>query len=458
MPGVTSVVVPTNGNSDTLKTKQDVLHVIDSRTGQYQAIAIKKNAISASELKGFKAPKDIHHPEYQNEQGLRIYDPGFSNTVVSESKITYINGLEGEIHYRGYSINDIVGKKTFTEISHLLIWGKWPTQEEKNKFQQKLNSVPLPDGSVFQVIRSFPKNGSIIGMMIAGLSALQSCDMDAIPAHAAQNLYMGFPERVDEQIIRVMSSLSAITAAAYCHHMDIPFTPPRADFSYIENFLLMVGLVDKQTGLPSPRYVNVLERLWAVVADHEMTCSTAALLHTASALPDVISCVTSAYCALYGPLHGGAIEVAYKQIQEIGTVDDVSAKLERVRAGKERLYGYGHRVYRVTDPRFTFIRDILDELSDEVSQDPLLRVAFELDRQASQDEYFISRKLRPNADFFAALAYKALGFPPEFILPISILSRTQGLMAHWREAMLEGGARIWRPGQVYTGDLGNVME
>lgn len=258
------------------------------------------------------------------------------------------------------------------------------------------------------------KNGSIIGMMIAGLSALQSCDMDAIPAHAAKNLYMGEPARVDEQIVRVMSSLSAITAAAYCHHMDIPFTPPRADFSYIENFLLMVGLVDKETGLPSSKYVNVLERLWAVVADHEMTCSTAALLHTASALPDVISCVTSAYCALYGPLHGGAIEVAYKQIQEIGTVDDVAAKLERVREGKERLYGYGHRVYRVTDPRFNFIRDILDELSEEVAQDPLLQVAFELDRQASQDEYFIKRKLRPNADFFAALAYKALYVPPRF--------------------------------------------
>ncbi|KAI1171720.1 citrate synthase [Nemania sp. FL0916] len=458
MPSATNGVSTNGAHDSPKKIPQDVLHVIDGRTGQYQAVSIKKNAINANELKGFKAPKDVHHPEYQNEQGLRVYDPGFSNTVVSESKITYINGFEGEIHYRGYSIQDIVGQKTFTDISHLLIWGKWPTQDEKSNFQKKLNSVPLPDGSVFQVIRSFPKDGSIIGMMIAGLSALQSCDMNAIPAHAAKNLYMGEPKRVDDQIIRVMSSLSAITAAAYCHHMDIPFTPPRADFSYIQNFLLMVGLVDKETGVPSQRYVNVLERLWAVVADHEMTCSTAALLHTASALPDVISCLTSAYCALYGPLHGGAIEVAYKQIEEIGSVENVSAKLERVRAGKERLYGYGHRVYRVTDPRFTFIRDILDELSEEVSQDPLLRVAFELDRQASQDEYFISRKLRPNADFFAALAYKALGFPSEFILPISILSRTQGLMAHWREAMLEGGARIWRPGQVYTGDLGNTME
>ncbi|GAP92992.2 putative citrate synthase [Rosellinia necatrix] len=421
MPSITNGTTASNGNGNSQKALHNVLHIIDSRTGQYQAIPIKKNAISANELKSFKAPEDVDHPEYQNEQGLRVLDPGFSNTVVSESRITYIDGLKGEIYYRGYSIQDIVGKKDFTEISHLLIWGKWPTPEEKAKFQQKLNSVPLPDDSVFQVIRSFPfadrKNGSIIGMMIAGLSALQSCDMDAIPAHAAQNLYMGQPERVDEQIVRVMSSLSAITAASYCHHMGITFTPPRTDFSYIENFLLMVGLVDEQTGVPNPRYVNVFERLWATIADHEMTCSTAALLHTASALPDVISCVTSAYCALYGPLHGGAIEVAYKQIQEIGTVDDVPAKLERVRAGKERLYGYGHRVYRVTDPRFTFIRDILDELSAEVSQDPLLRVAFELDRQASQDEYFTSRKLRPNADFYAALAYKALYVVSHFTHP-----------------------------------------
>ncbi|KAI3320498.1 citrate synthase [Xylariaceae sp. AK1471] len=449
------VASDTNGHS---LDKQDVLHVIDSRTGQYQAITISKNSINAKDFKNFKTPKDETHRGDQNEQGLRVYDPGYSNTTVSESRITYVDGLAGEIQYRGYSINDIVGKKKFADISHLLIWGSWPTQEERKIFQKKLNNVPLPDGSVFQVIRSFPRNGSIVGMMIAGLSALQSCDMDAIPAHAAQNLYMGQPQRVDEQIVRVMSSLSAITAASYCHHMNIPFTPPRADFSYIENFLLMVGLVEKETGVPNPRYVEIFERLWAVVADHEMTCSTSAALHTASALPDVISCLTSAYCALYGPLHGGAIEVAYKQIRDIGTIEDVPAKLERVKAGKERLYGYGHRVYRVTDPRFIFIREVLDELSAEVEQDPLLKIAFELDRQASQDEYFTSRKLRPNADFYAALAYKALGFPSEMILPISILSRTQGLMAHWREAMLEAGPRIWRPGQLYTGDLDKTME
>lgn len=283
-------------------------------------------------------------------------------------------------------------------------------------------------------------------MMVAGLSALQSSHMEAVPAHVAKNLYMGQPANVDEQIIRVMSSLSMITAAAYCHHSGRAFTPPRQDYSYVENFLLMTGQVDAGTGAPHPRYVDALERLWATVADHEMTCSTAALLQTASALPDAISSLISAVSAGYGPLHGGAIEVAYKNIA------DVPAKIARVKAGEERLYGYGHRVYRVTDPRFTYISDILAELSDEVAKDPLLQVAFALDRAAAEDEYFVSRKLRPNADLFAAFAYKALGFPPEFILPISIVSRTQGFMAHWKEAM-EGPPRIWRPGQKYTGKL-----
>ncbi|GAW23113.1 hypothetical protein ANO14919_126630 [Xylariales sp. No.14919] len=441
-----------NGVGAAKKPEGDVLHIIDSRTRQHYTVDVHHNSINATDLKAIKAPKDEEHPEYQNEQGLRVFDPGYSNTLVSESKITYIDGLEGTIQYRGYSIHDIIGKKKFADLSYLLIWGSWPSAEEAQKYQQRLNDVPVIGENVLNVIRSFPKNGSIIGMMIAGLSALQSDDMDAIPAHAAKNLYLGQPKNVDEQVIRVLSSLSMITAAAYCHASGKAFTPPRKDFSYVQNFMLMTGLVDESTGEPNPRYVDVIERLWTTVADHEMTCSTAALLQTASALPDVISSLISAISATYGPLHGGAIEVAYKSIEEIGSVDDVPAKIERVKAGKERLYGYGHRVYRVTDPRFTYISDILNELTDEASKDPLLQVAFALDRAAAQDEYFISRKLRPNADLFAAFAYKALGFPSNFILPISVVSRTQGFMAHWKEAM-EGKPRIWRPGQIYTGNL-----
>lgn len=245
-------------------------------------------------------------------------------------------------------------------------------------------------------------------MIIAGLMAVQSSQMDLIPAHAAKNLYLGNAALVDEQVIRAMQSLSQITAAAYCHQTGRTFTPPRKDLSFVENFLLMMGHVDARTGLPNPRYVGYFERLWLLIADHEMTCSTAAMLQTASALPDVFSCLASAASALYGPLHGGAIEVAYKNIQEIGSVENIPAKMARVKAGKERLYGYGHRVYRVPDPRYKHIKEVLEELTAEIEGDPLLKVAFEVDRIAREDEYFTSRKLNPNADLFAALAYNAM--------------------------------------------------
>ena len=170
----------------------------------------------------------------------------------------------------------------------------------------------------------------------------------------------------------------------------------------------MTGHVEDATGLPNQHYVSVFERLWVLLADHEMTCSTAALLQTASSLPDLLSCLISAYSATYGPLHGGAIEVAYKDIETLGTVDNIAAKLERVKAGKERLFGYGHRIYRVQDPRYLFIKEIMEELGEEISSDPLLKVAFELDRVAQADEYFQKRHLKPNADLFAAFAYKAM--------------------------------------------------
>lgn len=245
-------------------------------------------------------------------------------------------------------------------------------------------------------------------MLIAGLIALQSSDMSLVPAHAAKNLYLGNPTLVDQQLIRVMAGLSQITAAAYCHQTGRTFTPPRADLSFIENCLLMMGHVDPATSLPRPDYVAKFERLWLLITNHEMTCSTAAMLQTASSLPDAISCLVSAISALYGPLHGGAIEVAYKHIREIGSVDNIPAKIARVRAGKERLYGYGHRVYRVPDPRYKHIKEVLEDLTAEIDDDPLLKVAFELDRVAASDEYFVSRRLNPNADLFAGLAYNAM--------------------------------------------------
>ena len=411
------------------------LSVLDNRTGRAYTIPISHNAVNALSFKEIKSPENEDYYADQNEAGLRVFDQGFSNTAVSESKICYIDGLKGSIQYRGYSITDIIGKKDYCDTLHLLVWGTWPSREQRRRLQENINRVPLPDPYVFDVIRAFPRNGSPMGMVIAGLSAWQSSQMATVPAFQGRNLYLGDAEAVDREIIRMVANMAVITAVVYCHCQGREFTPPRPDLSYAENLMFMMGHVEPSTGLPNPRYVSIIERLWIMVADHEMSCSTAALLQTASALPCLVSAMTSGISAMYGPLHGGAIEVAYRNFEEIGSLAAIPAKIARVKSGKERLFGFGHRIYRVKDPRYTSTCQILHELHDEIQHDPLLRIAFEVERQASQDEYFIKRNLKPNADFFAALTYKAMGFPAEFILPLQIISRTQGFVAHWKEAM-----------------------
>ncbi|TAQ91173.1 hypothetical protein B7494_g543 [Chlorociboria aeruginascens] len=451
------------GNSQTAsaskaeKVKGNHLTVTDSRTGKSYEIPITHNAVSAVHFQQINAPEDEEHAADQTHKGLRLFDPGFQNTAVSESAVTYVDGDKGKIQYRGYPIEDLIGKVQFVDTSFLLIWGHLPSSDERSKLRNDLSSVPLPHQSVFDVIRSFPHDAPPLTMITAGLAALQASQKEYIPAHVGKNLYLKNMTLVDEQIVKTMSNLVTISAIAYCHNNSREFTPPDPSLSYIENMLHMMGRVEPSTGKPNPHHVSCLERLWCLVADHEMTCSTAAFLQTASALPDPISCLLSAISACYGILHGGAIEVAYKNIAEVGGVENAQAKIDSVKAGKERLFGYGHRIYRVTDPRSVFIREVLAELGEEAKNNPLLKVAFEIDRIASEDEYFISRKLNPNADLFASFAYSAMGFPAEFILPLSLISRTQGFMAHWREAM-SGTARIWRPQQLYTGDLNLKLE
>ena len=297
-----------------------------------------------------------------------------------------------------------------------------------------------------------------MAMIIAGLSALQAGQKELTPAYMAKDLYSKNPALVDSQCVKILASMAMISATAYCHHTGTKFNEPDPNMSYVENMLWMMNHVDPTTGKPNPKYVRCVEKLWILIAEHEMTCSTAALLQTASALPDALSALTSAVSAFYGILHGGALEVAYKNIAEVGSPANAQAKVDRVKRKEERLFGYGHRIYRVTDPRAIHIKAMLDDLKEEVARDSLLQVAFAIDDIASKDEYFLSRGLRPNADLFATFVYKAMGFPADFILPMTVMSRTQGLMAHWKEAMSAGSPRIWRPQQIYTGPYGKKFD
>jgi citrate synthase len=422
-------------STQSFKIKENSLRVVDNRTGKEYTIIINRNAVSAMSFKQMTAPATSTAPCDQTEYGIRVYDPGFQNTAVSESTITYNDGLKGHLFYRGYAIGDLVSKRDFTDTQYLLLYGNIPTTEQRKQWQHDLAAIPKPQQSVFSVIQAFPVESPPMAMMIAGLSALQASQKELTPAYMAKDLYLNNPSLVDSQCTTVLANMAHITAFSHCHHAGIKFNDPDPSMSYVENMLWMMNHVDPATGKPNPKYVRCVEKLWILIADHEMTCSTAALLQTASSLPDALSAMISAVSAFYGILHGGALEVAYKNIAEVGSVDNAQAKIDNVKAKKERLFGYGHRIYRVTDPRAVFIKEMLDELKEEVDRDPLLKVALEIDRLAQDDEYFTSRNLKPNADLFATFVYKAMGFPADFILPMTVMSRTQGLMAHWKEAM-----------------------
>ena len=250
-----------------------------------------------------------------------------------------------------------------------------------------------------------------ITVITAGLAALVGSEPENVPSYVAKNLYQGQMRTVDKTIIRVISQYPVVIAAAYCHANGRAFTPPEADGSFVENLLLMMGHVDAETGRPNPLHVDCLERLWVLTADHEMTNSTAGFLHTASSLADPISCMIASLQSGWGILHGGAIEVAYKHLQSIESVENVPQVIEIVKSGKVRLFGYGHRIYKVVDPRSVFIREILSELGESAKDDDVLAIAFEIDRIANSDEYFTKRGLKANADLFASFVYKAMYVP-----------------------------------------------
>ena len=243
---------------------------------------------------------------------------------------------------------------------------------------------------------------------MAALSAWASSDPTSIPAQRGEDIYHGKMDFVDKQIIQTISAIAVVVALVYCHQHNLAFTPADPEGSFVENLLRMMGFVEKCNGRPSPKVIAALERLWVLYADHEMTNSTAAFLHAASTLADPISCCVASIGAAYGPLHGGAIDTAYKQIERVGRRENVPKLIEDVRAKKMRLYGYGHRIYKTVDPRTVFIRELLDELAVDLEDDSMLAVALEIDRVASRDEYFTRRQLKANADLYGSFVYTAL--------------------------------------------------
>lgn len=430
------------------------LSITDDRTGRKYTIPINNNAVKALDFiqitsAGLGAEMADHY-----DNSLRILDKGFWNTACTETSITHIDGKIGYMQYRDKPIDELFHNNDYEDVVHLLIWGTIPTREQKMTLRSKLASHMKAPQSVKDAIKAFPRDGLTHPMLLAGIAAFTSLDEGTQAVHkSSKPAYLGKMEETDDAIIRTLAALATTVALVYCHRRGREFTPAKTDESYIGNILLMMGLVqDEGSDSPNRKLEHCLERLWVLNADHGMTNSTAVFLTAASTLQDPLSCTIAAVASAYGPLHGGAVEMAYKEFERVGSVDKVPDLIADVKAKKLRLFGYGHRIYKVKDPRGKLVRQLIEEYKDDVYRNSFLRVAMEIDRIAEEDHYFTSRNLKANADLYGCFLYTALGLETDIILALSCLSRSPGVMAHWRESMSQQ-AVLWRPQHIFTGTV-----
>ncbi|KAK4168382.1 putative citrate synthase [Cladorrhinum sp. PSN259] len=432
-------------------TQTGQLRVVDSRTGTEYEIPIHDNYIRAKDLASITIPD----PEDDNgtPQKLTVLDNGYENTACMESEITYIDGHRGTIEYRGIPIQDLFRDNDFEDVLHLLIWGQLPTPSEKKAIRAAISAAQMPLKSVISTISAFPRDSETYPMIIAGLSAFIAADKVATEArHQHKPMFHSDLKKADKAILRTFGYYSTTVALVHCHKRNIPFTKPTPGGTLIGNLLVMMGITNPATGGsgPDPEIEACLSKLWILYADHEMTNSTAGMLHTASTLTDPTSCIMAGLICGFGPLHGGAIDLAYSSLEMIKDPSYVPGFIEAVKAKKFRLYGYGHRIYKTRDPRLGLIEELIERNRDKVGSNPLLRVALAIDKIASQDEYFVKRKLKANADLLGCFLYSALGFEQDMITAIICLSRIAGGLSHWRETLVKP-IKLWRPLQIYSG-------
>lgn len=429
------------------------LSITDNRTGRNYTIPINNNSVKALDFIQITSAGLGTEVADHYDNSLRILDRGFWNTACTETSITHIDGKVGYMQYRDKPIDELFHQNDYEEVMHLLIWGTIPTREQKINLRRKLASHMKAPQSVQDVIKAFPRDGLTHPMLLAGISAFTSLDEGTIAVHkSSKPPYIGNMGETDDAIIRTLAALATTVALVYCHKRGRDWTPADPDESFIGNLLLMMGQTEEGSSSPNRKLEHCLERLWVLNADHGMTNSTAVFLTAASTLQDPLSCTVAAVASAYGPLHGGAVEMAYKEFERIGSVENVPKLIAEVKAKKRRLFGYGHRIYKVRDPRGKLVLQLMDEYKDDVQKNSFLRIAMEIDRVAETDHYFTSRNLKGNADLYGCFLYTALGIETDIILALSCLSRSPGVMAHWRESMGQP-PMLWRPQHIFTGTV-----
>jgi citrate synthase len=414
--------------------KADSLSIRDNRTGKEYEVAITDGTIRAADLRQIAV---------EGQPGLATYDPGFVNTASCRSAVTYIDGEQGILEYRGYPIEQLAEHSTFLEVAYLLLHGELPTQTQLDEWVHSITYHTFIHENLKQFIEGFRYNAHPMGMLMATVSALSTFYPEASK--------IGNPENRMLQITRLIAKMPTLGAFAYRHQQGKPYVYPDNRLSYTANFLAMLFKMSEPTYVADERLVQALEVLFILHADHEQNCSTNAVRSVGSSQVDPYSAVAAGVAALYGPLHGGANEAVLAMLKRIGTTDNIGDFITGVKEGKERLMGFGHRVYKNYDPRAKIIKKACDDVFEVTGVNPLLKIAQELEKIALEDEYFVKRKLYPNVDFYSGLIYEALQFPAEMFTVLFAIGRTPGWLAQWSELVQDKEQKIARPKQIYTG-------
>jgi citrate synthase len=413
----------------------DTLTVTDNRTGKTYELPVTDGTVRAMDLRQIKVS--------DGDFGLMAYDPAYTNTASCRSAITYIDGEAGILQHRGYPIEQLCEHSSYLEVAYLLIHGELPTQAQLEQWVHEITIHTFVHENVKDFMQGFRYDANPMGMLVASVGALSTFYPDANKIHDEDVRAI--------QIIRLLAKMPTLAAFAFRHNMGQPYVYPDNDLAYAGNFL---GMMYKMTELkyqPDPRLERALDVLFILHADHEQNCSTSAVRGVGSSQVDPYTAVAAGVAALYGPLHGGANEQALRMLQRIERVENIPDFLDGVKAGKERLMGFGHRVYKNYDPRARIIRQHMDAVFEVRGLSPLLRVATELEKRALDDDYFTSRKLYPNVDFYSGLIYEALGLPVAMFPVMFAIGRTSGWIAQWLEMVGDPEQKIARPRQIYTG-------
>ncbi len=414
---------------------KNTLTIIDNRTDKSYEIPLTDGNIRSMDLRQIK--KDA------GDFGVMGYDPAFLNTASCRSKITYIDGDKGILLYRGYPIEELAERCGFLEVAYLLLNGELPTPKELASWTDLVTHHRMLHETTKSFLEGFRYDAHPMTMLISTVAALSTVYHDARNIHEAETRRLN--------MVRLIAKMPTMAAYAYRHSLGFPYVYPDDLLTYTENFMTMLFKMVEPKYVAHPVLARALDILFILHADHEQNCSTNVMRSVGSSLADPFVCTAAAASALSGPLHGGANEEVLRMLDEIGSKANIPAFIEGVKAGKGKLMGFGHRVYKNYDPRARIIKQTAEQVFEVTGRNPKLDMALELERIALEDDYFVKRKLYPNVDFYSGLIYQAMGFKPEMFTVLFAIPRTVGWLAQWEELLVDPEQKIARPRQVFVG-------